>query len=206
MLWCWSLREAQNEWNVNPQLKRRKGLIVRRGIQWTDFTWNPVGGCQHGCRWKMPDGTIAKCYAETIAGKFKQFYTEGFEHDYWRPDKLQDPIGRRQPAHIFLDSMSDLMGSWVPEVRVQQVLEVCRTADWHDFQLLTKNPGRLPKFVFPKTTPFTSSASGSATAVPWPSSTTCGSLKMTSRKLAAISALHNPVQLQPIRCNTLLKS
>lgn len=23
----------------------------RRGIEWTEYTWNPVGGCQHGCRW-----------------------------------------------------------------------------------------------------------------------------------------------------------
>lgn len=34
-----------------------------RGIEWTDYTWNPVRGCQHGCRWTMPDGTIAKCYS-----------------------------------------------------------------------------------------------------------------------------------------------
>ena len=35
-------------------------------IEWTDFTWNPVGGCRHACRWKMPDGTIARCYAESF--------------------------------------------------------------------------------------------------------------------------------------------
>lgn len=28
---------------------------AKRGIEWTDYTWNPVGGCQHKCRWQMPD-------------------------------------------------------------------------------------------------------------------------------------------------------
>ena len=36
----------------------------KRGIEWTDYTWNPVGGCRHGCRWEMPDGAIALCCFE----------------------------------------------------------------------------------------------------------------------------------------------
>lgn len=121
-----------------------------RGIEWTHYTWNPVQGCQHRCRWEMPDGTIAECYAETIAhGVAQKAYVHGFEHHYWNPHKLKEPIALKQPSRIFLDSMSDLMGHWVPDQQVQEVLDVCHKAHWHSFQLLTKNAPRLLEFEFP---------------------------------------------------------
>jgi len=55
----------------------------------------------------------------------------------------------KQPAKIFLDSMSDLMGHWVPDEQVEAVLDICRQAHWHTFQLLTKNAPRLLQFTFP---------------------------------------------------------
>ncbi len=121
-----------------------------RGIEWCDYTWNPVGGCQHGCRWEMPDGSIAECYAETIAERVAQSkYIHGFEHHYWNPHLLEEPLKLKTPARIFIDSMSDLMGAWVPVEQVEQVLDVCRRAPWHTFQLLTKNSPRLELFDFP---------------------------------------------------------
>jgi protein gp37 len=129
--------------------KQNKGQ-GRRGIEWTDYTWNPVAGCKHACRWKMPDGTVAVCYAETVAERVAQAaYPHGFEHHYWRPEALQEPLKVSKPSKIFLDSMSDLMGAWVPEAEIQQVLEVCAQAHQHTFQLLTKNAPRLTKFKFP---------------------------------------------------------
>src|SRR5579859_3529792 len=122
----------------------------RRGIEWTDYTWNPIGGCKHQCRWKMPDGTIAECYAETVAERVAQAsYPQGFEHHYWRPEVLEEPLKIKAPARIFLDSMSDLMGHWVPRAQIEAVLDICRRANWHEFQLLTKNPRRLKDFSFP---------------------------------------------------------
>lgn len=121
-----------------------------RGIEWTDYTWNPVQGCQHQCRWQMPDGSVAECYAETIANRVAQnVYIHGFEHHYWNPQKLHAPLKIQKPVRIFLDSMSDLMGHWVPEDQIQQVLNICREAHWHTFQLLTKNAPRLLEFDFP---------------------------------------------------------
>jgi protein gp37 len=123
---------------------------TKRGIEWTDYTWNPVGGCQHGCRWIMPDGSIAECYAETVAERVAQAaYPLGFEYHYWRPEQLKKPLMVTNPSRIFLDSMSDLMGHWVPDEQVEQVLEICRQAHWHSFQLLTKNAPRLKQFDFP---------------------------------------------------------
>lgn len=98
----------------------------------------------------MPDGSIVECYAETTAHRVAQAaYPHGFAHHYWRPNVLHEPLALQQPAKIFLDSMSDLMGSWVPDGQVQQVLDVCRRASWHSFQLLTKNAPRLLGFEFP---------------------------------------------------------
>jgi protein gp37 len=128
--------------------KQKKGKS--RGIEWTDYTWNPVRGCQHGCRWIMPDGSVAECYAETIAERVAQnAYVNGFEHHYWNPHVLNEPLKQKTPSRIFLDSMSDLMGHWVPEDEIRQVLEVCTQAHWHTFQLLTKNAPRLKEFDFP---------------------------------------------------------
>lgn len=41
------------------------------------------------------------------------------------------------------------MGHWVPDKQVNQVLDICREAHWHSFQLLTKNAPRLAEFEFP---------------------------------------------------------
>lgn len=147
---------------MNKQGKLINGKVIG-GIEWTKtvypdgtespgFTWNPVQGCRHACRWVMPDGTIAVCYAEDVAKKFKddKFFPEGFEKHYWNPDRLEEPLRQKKPAKIFLDSMSDLMGHWVPQGEIAQVLSVCVEAHWHIFQLLTKNAPRLIEFEFPK--------------------------------------------------------
>jgi protein gp37 len=135
--------------SLNPMNRQQKSP-TSRGIEWTDFTWNPVGGCKHACRWKMPDGSIAVCYAETIAERVaRHAYPHGFEHHYWNPRMLDAPLKVKEPARIFLDSMSDLMGSWVPAEQVEQVLDICRKAPQHSFQLLTKNAPRLLHFKFP---------------------------------------------------------
>lgn len=131
-------------------MNKQKKSETRRGIEWTDYTFNPVGGCKHGCRWIMPDGSIAECYAEVVAERVAQnTYPLGFEHIYWRPELLDKPLKLAKGSRIFLDSMSDLMGVGVEDEQVEQVLDVCRQAHWHTFQLLTKNAPRLLKFEFP---------------------------------------------------------
>lgn len=131
-------------------MNKQKKSEQQRGIEWTDYTWNPVAGCQHACRWEMPDGTVAVCYAETVAERVAQdAYPHGFQHHYWKPQMLNKPLSVKTPSHIFLDSMADLMGAWVPDEQVEAVLDICRRAHWHTFQLLTKNAPRLLKFQFP---------------------------------------------------------
>lgn len=130
---------------MNKQAKANGG----RGIEWTDYTWNPIAGCFHACAWKMPDGSIANCYAEDIAERSmaKQHYPEGFEHNYWKPEILGEPLKVKTPSKIFVGSMADVFGHWVEREHILDVLEVCDKAHWHTFQFLTKNPKRVWDFV-----------------------------------------------------------
>jgi protein gp37 len=132
-----------------------------KGIEWTrvkrvingiltempGYTWNPTGGCFHGCTWEMPDGSITECYAKTIAERLAtRAYDKGFEHHYWRPHELTAPLKVKDPAGIFVGSMADLFGHWVPEEQINQVIDIMRKAHWHTFQTLSKYPVRLSEF------------------------------------------------------------
>jgi protein gp37 len=112
----------------------------------TGWTWNPTGGCLHGCTWQMPDGSITECYAKTIAERFTTAYEQGFESHYWRPHTLQEPLRLKTPSGIFVGSMADLFGHWVAKEQIRQVLDVMTQAHWHTFQTLSKYPIRLPEF------------------------------------------------------------
>ena len=133
------------------------GQFIRHGIEWTHvpnyraFTANPIRGCQHQCRWMMPDKTLVICYAENGAehSPAKIHYPGGFSNITFHPDVLDQIRSHKLPAAIFIDSMSDLMGKGVKDEWIEAVLETMRACPRHLFQLLTKNPGRLPHFQFP---------------------------------------------------------
>ena len=126
---------------------RIKRIENDRNVELPGYTWNPTGGCLHGCTWKMPDGSITECYAKTVAERLAtKAYNKGFEHHYWRPDALEQPLKVKEPAGIFVGSMADLFGHWVPSEQITQVLDVMQQADWHTFQTLSKYPIRLPEF------------------------------------------------------------
>jgi protein gp37 len=114
----------------------------------TGYTWNVLGGCFHGCRWTLRDGNIAECYARTVAeGIAEKHYPHGFEHSYWHPDRLKEPAQLKTRAGIFLDSMSDALGSWVKPEHFSSVMAVCRNTPQHVYFLLTKNPKRIPEVI-----------------------------------------------------------
>lgn len=132
-----------------------------KGIEWTrikktapdgnlvevpGYTWNPTGGCFHGCTWEMPDGSVTECYAKTIAERFSTIYKKGFEHHYWRPHMLKQPLRLQEPSGIFVGSMADLFGHWVEAWQIEKVLAAMTEAYWHTFQTLSKHPARLPEF------------------------------------------------------------
>uniref|UniRef100_A0A7V4G8M6 DUF5131 family protein n=1 Tax=Desulfobacca acetoxidans TaxID=60893 RepID=A0A7V4G8M6_9BACT len=108
-------------------------------IKWASWTWNPVTGCKHGCPY---------CYARDIAARF--YGNGGFEPRFHperlhapvntKPPKTGDPIGTR---NVFVCSMADLFGNWVPQEWIDQVIEAVRQAPQWNFLFLTKNPARL---------------------------------------------------------------
>jgi len=87
----------------------------RTRIEWCDFTWNPVTGCYHGCDY---------CYARRIAHRFFP-KTVGFNPYFWR-DRLREPLALKKPARIFVCSMADLFGDWVPREWIEAVFETVR--------------------------------------------------------------------------------
>ena len=128
-------------------------------IDWCDATWNPVTGCLHGCEY---------CYARRVAHRVGNHeYEDGKNYVYsgdaviryrdkipgnsympwgfsptFRPYKLDEPRRWKKPRNIFVCSMADLFGEWVPDAWIREVFEACEAAPQHRYLFLTKNPAR----------------------------------------------------------------
>lgn len=150
-------------------------------IDWADATWNPVTGCLHGCEYcyarriaerfgskQMPiistnypvlhkpvrcTDTYAYMRDMGISTGKIQPYPFDFLPTFHRY-KLDEPQRWKKPRNIFVCSMADLFGDWVPLEWIQQVFEACEAAPQHRYLFLTKNPkryrelklnGKLPK-------------------------------------------------------------
>ena len=100
-------------------------------IETADYTWNPVVGCEHGCPY---------CYARPIAEKIYGSFKPQF-----LPERLKEPARVRKPSRIFVVSMGDLFGDWVPDEWIKAV-QMAALGSHHTFQFLTKNPKRLKDF------------------------------------------------------------
>lgn len=68
-------------------------------------------------------------------------YPFGFEPTFYRY-KLDEPQHWKKPRTIFVCSMADLFGEWVPDEWIEQVFEACEAAPQHRYLFLTKNPQR----------------------------------------------------------------
>ncbi len=109
--------------------------MQRTNIEWCrnedgskGMSWNPVTGCEHGCKY---------CYAKKISMRFQGDFKPIFHND-----RLRQPAGIKTPSTIFVGSMADLFGEWVPFEWIYKVLAVARECPQHKFIFLTKNPDR----------------------------------------------------------------
>jgi len=66
--------------------------------------------------------------------------------------RLNDPAEIKTPKNIFVCSMADLFGDFIPDEWIQKVLNACKEAPQHRYLFLTKNPARYLEFqdVLPK--------------------------------------------------------
>lgn len=116
----------------------------KSSIEWTGETWNPVRGCvkvSPGCK---------HCYAETFAERWRgvkgSAYEQGFD-PMLVPHKLSEPLTWRKPCTVFVNSMSDLFGEFVPDEYIAAVFGVMASSGWHTYQVLTKRAGRMSEFL-----------------------------------------------------------
>jgi protein gp37 len=56
---------------------------------------------------------------------------------------LEIPLTWKKPRKIFVNSMSDLYHSDVPEAFIRRVFDTMNRANWHQYQILTKRAERL---------------------------------------------------------------
>jgi len=134
--------------------------VNKTKIDWADSTWNPVTGCLHGCEY---------CYARRIAYRFrdkdydknKRFYAPECTFDLAIKPRSKYPYAFRPTLHryrlndykakkgrtIFVCSMADMLGGWVPDEWIQAVLKACYAAHQLRYLFLTKNPERYANIV-----------------------------------------------------------
>lgn len=139
-------------------------------IDWADATWNPVTGCLHGCeycyarriakrfggsrayeRWfcahdPFDCGRCNECNSvldkpvQAANGKIDP-YPYRFLPTFHRY-KLDEPQKWKKPRNIFVCSMADLFGEWVPDEWIDEVVYSTQQAKQHRYLFLTKNPSR----------------------------------------------------------------
>jgi protein gp37 len=73
--------------------------------------------------------------------KVKAPFPFGFEPTYHKY-RLNEPKEAKRPQNIFVCSMADLFGSWVPTKWIADVIDSCLAAPQHNYLFLTKNPAR----------------------------------------------------------------
>lgn len=124
-----------------PKSKPTFNETTGEGISWAAWSWNPVTGCLHGCEY---------CYARAIAARFTDAFPAGFT-PLFHHERLAAPAHttipqahRDDPAYrrVFVCSMADLYGRWVPDEWIDQVHGSMLAAPHWQYILLTKFPSR----------------------------------------------------------------
>lgn len=85
-------------------------------------------------------------FSERFRGVAGHYFESGFDLQL-RPNMLDRPEQWRTPRRIFVNSMSDLFHMRVPDTYVDRVFERMERIDRHTYQLLTKRPERMMRYL-----------------------------------------------------------
>jgi hypothetical protein len=121
-------------------------------ISWAAWSWNPVTGCLHDCKY---------CYARELAlsPSYKASYPVGFT-PLFHHERLDAPANTKVPdgidadprlKRVFVCSMADLYGKWVPDEWIEKVHNSCIANPQWDYLMLTKFPRRYVGMNLPAT-------------------------------------------------------
>ena len=138
------MNRTKIEWCKNPD-----------GTQ--GYTWNPITGCLYGCTYcwarGLANGRLKSRMLEntTLGALGGKYFTpieallDPFYPRLWQ-DRLAPLFPYRSSKGIFVCSMGELFGPWLPEHWTRYVLEKCKLNPQHRFYLLTKQPQELAKW------------------------------------------------------------
>jgi protein gp37 len=130
---CKETRNKKNEETKKKPIFNK----TNDNIEWAQWSWNPIVGCEHGCKY---------CYARDIAMRFYGNFKPRFF-----PERLEAPKNTKHPGkdapvgerNVFCVSMGDMFGEWVPQEWIDKILEAIKLSPEWNFLILTKNPKRL---------------------------------------------------------------
>jgi protein gp37 len=127
-------------------------------ISWSEATWNIITGCS------MVSPGCTNCYAMRLAGTRLQHHPSraGLTHETDRgpvwtgevrfnEEWLTQPLKWKKPRLIFVCAHADLFHEAVPDEWIDRIFAVMALAPQHTFQILTKRPERMRKYMLPTT-------------------------------------------------------
>ncbi|MCL2174429.1 MAG: phage Gp37/Gp68 family protein [Treponema sp.] len=119
-----------------------KDIARRFGGHWSDEKLRSFGG----------NGNIHEIYEPMIRhttgkNRYKPVHNVDAPYPYvfdptFHAYRLNEPSQIKKPQNIFVCSMADLFGAWVPDEWIEKVFEACSKAPQHRYLFLTKNPQR----------------------------------------------------------------
>jgi protein gp37 len=135
---------ANGKESLIPMPKKVVFNQTNDSVDWASWTWNPVTGCEHGCKF---------CYAREIAysERMADYYPNKFEPTY-HGYRLAAPRNTSKPessdprdGRVFVCSMADLFGKWVPDAWIESVFDACLKSPHWEYLFLTKWPARYSR-------------------------------------------------------------
>jgi len=120
--------------------KKRKSRMFHLNKDRPIKTWNPVVGCKHHCYGD-------DCWAAIMARRLR--HLSQYQHGFDCPALMEEELDKKFRAGdvVFVSSMGDLFGEWVPMEWILRVADAMRKSPDVTFFLETKNPIRYFAFL-----------------------------------------------------------